>query len=218
MICAGARGETALQLERALQLPASPDSRDQAFKTAIATVLSLVTDDRVSRPSEIGNSLWVQDRVTTLRSPRNSSTLSHDAMAGNCVSPISLTPAEAARSINAWVDDKTRHKIRELISPAELNEHDTHGRRERVVSSKGTWQWVFDKKATREVPFFLGDGRKVLRPIDAAAGATIGHVQERRRPGGRPAVPSWKPFDAHHSSRSEGRPRGSRGRSSQFKR
>jgi serpin B len=73
-------------------------------------------------------------------------------------------PEEARRTINAWVEKKTRGKIQDLIPPGALNYLD------RLVLAnaiyfKGTWLAWFSKGETRDEPFHLLGGAQVTAPL-----------------------------------------------------
>lgn len=72
---------------------------------------------------------------------------------------------EAARvAINQWVEDRTRHKIRELIPSGSLNA-DVRLVLVNAVYFKGMWQLQFSTAATRDEPFHLEGGGKVQVPL-----------------------------------------------------
>ena len=73
--------------------------------------------------------------------------------------------AERARlTINAWVEDKTREKIRDLIPSGGVNA-DTRVVLANAVYFKGTWELPFDKESTQDEPFYLESGKEVQAPL-----------------------------------------------------
>ncbi|KAK9888528.1 hypothetical protein WA026_000779 [Henosepilachna vigintioctopunctata] len=64
--------------------------------------------------------------------------------------------SKTAGVINSWVEDKTRNKIKDIISPNDLNA-DTRLVLVNAIYFKGNWQNKFDKGATRTEPFYLND-------------------------------------------------------------
>jgi len=73
--------------------------------------------------------------------------------------------AEAARvTINRWVEDRTKQKIRELVPPDGLDP-DTRLVLVNAVYFKGMWVLQFRKAATRSEPFHLEGGGRVQAPL-----------------------------------------------------
>lgn len=68
--------------------------------------------------------------------------------------------ANAAKTINSWVEQKTQDKIKDLISPDSL---DTLTRLVLVnaIYFKGNWADKFDKSKTKKQPFYLNDSEKI---------------------------------------------------------
>ena len=69
----------------------------------------------------------------------------------------------AEATINRWVEDKTKQKIRELIPPGGLEDGNLV-----VVDAiyfKGMWVLQFHKDATRDEAFYLEGGRKMQTPL-----------------------------------------------------
>ena len=58
-------------------------------------------------------------------------------------------PDEAVKTINAWVSDKTREKIKDLIQRSLIN-HDTRLILTNAIYFKGQWEKEFDKADTRD--------------------------------------------------------------------
>ena len=72
---------------------------------------------------------------------------------------------EAARvTMNQWVEDKTKQKIRELIPSGGLDA-DTRLVLVNAVYFKGMWVLPFRKEATRDEPFHLEGGGRVQAPL-----------------------------------------------------
>ncbi|XP_063903064.1 leukocyte elastase inhibitor-like isoform X9 [Zophobas morio] len=62
----------------------------------------------------------------------------------------------AAATINAWVEEKTKEKIKDLISKDDLNGL-TRLVLVNAIYFKGDWKHKFDKAATKTEPFYLND-------------------------------------------------------------
>jgi len=156
---AGARGETAAQLREVLRLASSDESLHVAFAEIIQ---QLNAAGGGNYEIAVANSLWGQDGA-----PLQPGFL--DRIARHYGGRMNLVDfrrsAEAARtSMNQWVEDQTRQKIRALIPPDGLNA-DTRLVLVNAVYFKGMWMLQFPKSATRDEPFHLEDGRKVRVPL-----------------------------------------------------
>ena len=64
---------------------------------------------------------------------------------------------ESAETINQWVSDKTKDKIKDLIQPDILNE-DTRMVLVNAIYFKGKWLNQFDSKQTYKEDFYLANG------------------------------------------------------------
>jgi serpin B len=86
--------------------------------------------------------------------------------------------SEAARqTINKWVEDKTKEKIKDLIPPNCVS-HATRLVLVNAVYFKGLWEVPFDKKRTKDEPFHLTAGLEAKVPLMARASAeTMPYLQ-----------------------------------------
>jgi serpin B len=110
----------------------------------------------------VANSLWAQDGA-----PLQPEFL--DLIARHYRGAMNLVDfrrgAEAARvTINQWVEDKTKQRIRKLISSGGLD-GDTRLVLVNAVYFKGTWVLPFRRAATRDEPFHLEGAGKVQAPL-----------------------------------------------------
>ncbi len=181
MTYAGARGDTAADMQRALALAAGGEAHT-AFATLLASWDKLAhpanenmaaraaADPEMQRYYEaelerkkivlhVVNRLWAQrgykfrdEFLKLLRDDYHAPLAELDFR----------HDAEAGRvTINKWVSDNTEHKIRELIARGLI----TDGTRlvlTNAVYFKAHWAEQFEKSATQEQPFFL-DGKKQVR-------------------------------------------------------
>jgi len=155
MTYAGARGETAVQMSHVLRGASS----DEALHVTFAEIMRKLNEAGGGR-SEIAveNSLWGQDGAPLQPG-------FHDLLArcyGGVVNVVDFRHAtEVARlTINRWVADKTRQKIRELI-PVGGVDADTRLALVNAIYFKALWVSQFRRAATRAEPFYLEGGDKV---------------------------------------------------------
>jgi len=129
---AGARGDTARQMEQTLHFDPSNTGLHERFGRLDAALKAA----RGSNELSIANSLWPQAKYPFREEFLN--LLKKDY--GATVTPLNYErEAELARArINQWVDDKTRHKIAEIIGPGVLKEL-TRMVLVNAIYFKGTW-------------------------------------------------------------------------------
>ena len=149
----GARGRTATEMANVLHLNL-PAARVAAGFAGLAGRLDAAGNDQVVLVT--ANSLWAQPQIpldaeylkilqTQFRAEAASADFSH--------------AAEAARvKINAWVANKTRGKITELIGAGMLNDR-TRMVLGNAVYFKGRWAGPFEARRTHPEPFFLAPAR-----------------------------------------------------------
>jgi serpin B len=168
MVYAGAAGNTQLQMGRVLNLITDPcdttaGGKNQTHK-AYGRILEGLNDrgKKGAYQLSIANALWGQqdykfhkDYLELVKTNYGSGLIKVDFK----------TAAEAARlKINAWVEKKTKNKIRNLISPGVLDSM-TRLVLTNAIYFKGNWASKFKEKQTRPEPFTLIDGKKIQTPM-----------------------------------------------------
>ena len=78
-------------------------------------------------------------------------------------------PQPSRKTINRWVEEKTRDKIKDLLGPDDITV-DTRLVLTNAIYFKGSWARKFEARATRTSPFWLSDDRKVDAPMMAQEG------------------------------------------------
>ncbi len=150
MTLAGAAGETEQQMASLLRAPeniATHHAAQAAFEKKIKRIA-----DKGDVALETAHSLW----------PQKGYALSHAFLKdlrqyyGSTVTPVDYRSAteNARKTINTWVEKKTRDKIRELLKPGILNSL-TRLTLVNAVYFKGDWSNRFDSSATTDAPFFI---------------------------------------------------------------
>jgi len=159
MTCAGARGQTADQMRNALQFSLAGDALHRAFGDSITT---LNTGGGTDYEMRVANSLW-GDTTSTFLQPFIDI---NERFYGGALERLDFRNAsENARlTINAWVEEQTRKKITNLLTPGSVSA-DTRLVLVNAVYFKGLWAEQFDKKLTRNEPFYRADGRTVDVPL-----------------------------------------------------
>jgi serpin B len=152
---AGARGETAEEIRAALHFPAAHDELDAALKEMVGRLRRSVRDEYEMATA---NSLWVQRGIPLAPAFLALLASSDD----DCIKDVDFRhAAEAARArINAWVEERTNRRIRDLIPAGALSP----GEILVIVNAvyfKAKWLHAFDAALTHDEPFYLDDGSEV---------------------------------------------------------
>lgn len=172
MAYAGARGETAEQMSRALRFAPSEASQ-HADLAGIIRDLTRATGG--GHQLLVTSSLWIQ-KGAPLLTPFLDTVAQYGDGGPNHVD--FRGDAEAARrTINRWIDGATKQRIRELVAPGGVDA-DTRLVLVNAVHLKGAWELKFSREATRDEAFYLEGGRKVRTPLMYQQ-RTVRYVQAR---------------------------------------
>jgi serpin B len=159
MTCAGARGQTEQEMAKTLQFPTGISN--EQFNKAFGEIIKQLNAEgqKGAFALVVANALWGQkdykflpDFLTTVKTNYDGSLEQVD---------FKTQAEEARKTINAWVENKTRDKIKELIKPGTL---DTMTRLvlTNAIYFKGKWAHQFKTDLTKESPFTLLTGEKAL--------------------------------------------------------
>ena len=154
MVNDGAEGETASQIKEVLRPASGLDIR-----RGVKNVNILIKNMRNDGQGEIAvaNSIWPDRDYHFLE--RYISLLKDTY--GVQIEPVDYkkeaTREKAQKKINQWVEEKTKGKIKNLISKNMLDE-ETRMVLTNAIYFKGNWETTFDKAATRKLPFHKDDG------------------------------------------------------------
>jgi len=150
---AGARGETATQIRDALGSESSE---------ALVAVLQKRQAHSRSLEIDVANALWSQTGAPLEAKFRD---VIVDRYGGDVSSLDFRRDAEGARkTINRWVEARTRDKIRELLPPRSLDA-DSRLVLVNAIYFKDRWIQEFRAKSTRDAPFHREDGGMVQVPL-----------------------------------------------------
>jgi serpin B len=152
MCAAGAKGETRRVLATLLGAPENVEEQNRQY----AALLQAVTGDG-QRPFQLltANALWGQQDYHFKPDFQEAIADFYDGALH--VVNFRTQPDEAARAINAWVSDKTREKIRELIQPDFISP-DTRLILTNAIYFKGQWDEPFQKASTRKEDWYGPSG------------------------------------------------------------
>lgn len=160
MTYAGARGNTEKQMGTALHFTLDQKRFHPAFAYLEAQLKAVQKKGDIEL--NIANALWAQEDYVFLKKfldliQNNYGTvLNHVDFKKTC---------EAARKkINAWVEHKTKDKIKNLIKPGILNAA-TRLVLTNAIYFKGRWKFQFKESRTKETPFWLSINKSIEVPM-----------------------------------------------------
>ena len=158
MTYAEARGDTARQMKQTLHFDQSKTGLHELFGRLDATLKAAQGSNELS----IANSLWPQEKYPFREEFLN--LLNKDYAA--TITPLNYErEAEPARvTINQWMDDKTRHKIAELIGPGVLDAL-TRMVLVNAIYFKGTWATPFPESTTQPDKFYAQPDTTITVPF-----------------------------------------------------
>ncbi|MBN1827134.1 MAG: serpin family protein [Candidatus Eisenbacteria bacterium] len=160
MTCAGARNETADEMESALHFDVVQDNLHASYGALVESI------DRGSTTGgyrlSTANRLWGQAGYHFL--DEFLATCANDYHAPMDTLDFVADPESARVTINDWVEEKTEGKIEDLLQPGTI--HDLI----RLVLTnaiyfKGDWLYQFDETETVSRPFHLSGGGETFAPF-----------------------------------------------------
>lgn len=180
MAYAGARGNTESQMAKALHFDLGQPKTGEAFRSLNAKVLA--AGQGKAAELNIANALWAEKSFTfkkefleTIRS--NFAQESGWFSASGFFGFIGMTgqeglrqldfrhnPGSARQTINTWVEEQTRNKIKDLLPQGTIT-IDTRLVLTNAIYFKGKWESQFEKRLTRDDPFTLLDGKEIKVPM-----------------------------------------------------
>ena len=157
MVYAGAKGDTAREMEAALSM--SPD----IHKSIYALTQDLTSELNGKNGAALltsANRVWLQDEIT-LR-PEFNSILLRDYRSTAAKMNFKSDPDKSKKIINLWVEQHTNNRIRDLIQKIEP---DTKMILTNAVYFMGSWAEPFNKNKTKPTPFHVTPSDTVEVPM-----------------------------------------------------
>ena len=156
MVYAGAEGETAAEMARALRYPGS------GAHEGMADLLRKLPIDSEGRRVSIANALWVQ-RDFALKPGFLEQVRRHY---GGGARPVDFVgaPAEAIATVNRWAEEQTAGRIKGILQRENINER-TRLVLTNAVYFKADWLRPFQASQTRSRPFRPAGGGSVSLPM-----------------------------------------------------
>ncbi len=152
----GAAGDTAAAMEEVLKLEGMSL---EEVNEACADLRTILQNPDPKVELAIANSLWARLGVDFYEDflQRNSDYY------GAEIASLDFDLPDAAATINKWVEQQTKEKIKDLIEPP--IDSDTVLFLLNAIYFQGDWPKPFNADRTREVPFHLPDGSSIEHPV-----------------------------------------------------
>ncbi|MGE5605280.1 MAG: serpin family protein [Bacteroidota bacterium] len=158
MTYAGARGETARQMEKTLHFDLAGANLNPGF----AELMKKFNASDKSYQLSVANALWGQQGTEFF--PKFTEITKKYYDAGFKEVDYIHNTEHARQTINYWVETKTNHKIKELIKPNILNAL-TRLVLTNAIYFKGRWEWQFKPEQTKQAPFHVSAEAKPNVPM-----------------------------------------------------
>ncbi len=166
MTLAGARGETERQMTNTLHYELPQSALHPSFNALDRELASrgrdLQAEENQFFELNIANAIWGQQGYEFL--PDFLDVLAENYGAGLRPVDFAGAPEESRVKINDWVSSETQDKIKDLLPSGAVNER-TRLVLTNAIYFNASWQWPFDKRLTRELPFQLAGGTMVEVPM-----------------------------------------------------
>ncbi|MFZ0256645.1 MAG: serpin family protein [Gammaproteobacteria bacterium] len=160
MTYAGARGKTASQMREGMHLSLQQDKIHPAFSNLQTKLKNVQQKGNVELL--IANSLWPSNRYPIRQEFLSLIKTVYEA---DITALDYLRQTEKARqTINEWVEDKTRDKIKEAIGPGLLDK-ETRLALVNAIYFKGNWEGQFDEEDTQDDSFKTSRKKTVTIPM-----------------------------------------------------
>ena len=156
----GARGKTAEEMSRILHLSAiSPPVLNNQMKKFVLT-LNTSSDSKTKLLT--ANKIFLEKSFEVLEAFKSGTREFYDAEVG--LVDFQFHAEEVRKDINEWVEEKTNHKIKDLILEGMLNA-ETKLTLVNAIYFKGLWLQPFDKASTFPSSFFVNKEKVIQVPM-----------------------------------------------------
>lgn len=156
MVYAGAEGETAAEMARALRYPSA------GAHEGMAALLKDLPIEAEGRRVSIANALWVQ-RDFALKPDYLGQVGRHYGGAARPVDFVAA-PLEAIAAVNRWAEEQTAGRIKNILERGNITDR-TRLVLTNAVYFKADWLLPFHASQTRPRPFRLSGGGSVTLPM-----------------------------------------------------
>ena len=160
MTYAGARGDTEAQMAQVLHFAPQNELHPSFNALDLELEKKPINLDKDQEPMQlnIANAVWAEKTFTFL--PEFLDTVAVNYGAGIGLADFKNNPNQERVTINNWVSDQTKEKIKDLL-PENSVSTDTRMVLVNAVYFKADWLTKFEADSTSDVPFNLLDGTQV---------------------------------------------------------
>lgn len=165
MTYAGARGQTAEEMNDVLHFGTEPGDIGEEFAVLLGSMSSGTlqgADSGEPFTLSIANGLWVADGFALLPSYVQEMQSRFDAAVENL--DFIGAPEASRETINGWIADKTLDRITNLI-PSGMLDQETRVVLTNAVYFKASWDKPFEEAVTSDGRFMLADGSATVVPM-----------------------------------------------------
>jgi serpin B len=160
MTYAGARGQTEIEMADVLRFTLDQQPLHSAFSQLQSELNAIRNNGNIEL--SVANSLWAQERYSFLDSFFDLNRTTYGA--GLHFVDYERDTETARLTINAWVEDKTHQKIKEIIKPGMINSG-TQLVLCNAIYFLGDWLYQFDKRRTRDADFHVSRDTTIKVPM-----------------------------------------------------
>ena len=172
MAYAGARGKTESQMAKALYFNMGQPKTSKALGSLNAGVLS--AGQGKNAEINVANALWVEQSFPLLKEYVESVRVDFLSELRNV--DFQHQPESVRNTINKWVEEQTKDKIKDLIAPGTITDI-TRLVLTNAIYFKGSWELPFKKRLTHEASFFLPHGKEI-NVLMMSQTESFGYVEE----------------------------------------
>ncbi len=158
MAYAGARGQTAAEMQNTLHFTLPPDKLHPAMGALLAQMNALHKGYEL----RVADALWAQQDANFLATYLK--LVQSDYGAGFHRVNFKASPEVVRATINQWVEQQTNDKIKDLLAPGVLTAA-TRLVLTNAIYFKGDWQDQFQKADTRQEEFHLSSSQFVMASL-----------------------------------------------------
>lgn len=158
MAYAGARGETATEMQRVFHFTLPPGR----LHPAMGALLAAMNAQHKGYELRVADALWAQQDASFV--PDYLKLVQADYGAGFHRVNFKISPDSVRTTINAWVEKQTNDKIKDLIGPGALTPS-TRMVLTNAIYFKGDWLSPFESQATQKEEFHLSASQWVMTPM-----------------------------------------------------
>ncbi|NLK49501.1 MAG: serpin family protein [Candidatus Cloacimonetes bacterium] len=162
MAYGGARGNTSVEMKKALSFLMEDDIHHLAFANLNATLNEIGKRGKASL--SVANGLFQSKTYEDLLLPEYRKLLQQSY--GSDIESLDFSDhMGTAGYINKWVLDRTNNRIKDLVSPEHIKTSNDGMVLVNAIFFKGDWLRKFNPKSTYETPFYLTPDRSEEKPV-----------------------------------------------------